>query len=140
MSVERFARSDVVTAAPDAPIHELATTMRESTVGSVVIVDGDEPVGIVTDRDLTTRVLAERADPEDLVAEDVMSPELRTIDRDADFYRATETMNNHSVRRLPVVDEGDSLVGIITVDDLSELVADEHGELVGILREQRPPY
>ncbi|WP_254765797.1 CBS domain-containing protein [Salinilacihabitans rarus] len=140
MAVERFARSDVVTAAPDAPIHELATTMRESKVGSVVIVDDDEPVGIVTDRDLTMRVLAEHADPDGLAAEDVMSPELRTVDRDAGFYRATELMNNHSIRRLPIVDGDGALVGIITADDLSELVADEHGELVGVLREQRPPY
>ncbi|MFU8868347.1 CBS domain-containing protein [Natronococcus sp.] len=140
MPVENLARSDVVTATTDEPIHELAATMRDEDVGSVVIVDGDEPVGIVTDRDLTIHALAERADPGDLSAEDVMSDDLQTIDHAAGFYRATELMSERGVRRLPVTDANGELNGIITVDDLNELLADEHGELAEVVRAQRPPY
>lgn len=140
MPVEDLARSAVVTASPDASIRELATTMDDEEVGSVVITDGETPIGIVTDRDLTVRVLAAERDPSALRAEDVMTTELCTVERTAGFYRATELMAQHGVRRLPVCDGAGELVGIITTDDLNELLADEHGELASVVRAQRPPY
>ncbi|ELY48539.1 CBS domain-containing protein [Natronolimnohabitans innermongolicus] len=140
MPVDNLARSDVVTAATDTSVQELATTMQAESVGSVVISDDGEPVGIVTDRDLTLEVIASGADPNDLTAEDVMSTDLCTIDRGAGFYKATELMSEHGVRRLPVVDSGGELAGIITVDDLNELLADEHQQLAAVVRAQRPPY
>ncbi|WP_255190937.1 CBS domain-containing protein [Natronobeatus ordinarius] len=140
MPVENLARNDVVTATPETPIQELAATMNDSDVGSIVITDGPDPVGIVTDRDLAMRVLAEGADPAEHTAEDVMSAELCTIDRHAGFYKATELMSEHGVRRLPVVDSDGNLAGIITADDLNELLADEQQELAGVVRAQRPPY
>ena len=140
MPVEDLARRDVITASPDESVHELATMMDEEDVGSVVIADGDTPVGIVTDRDLTMQVIAERADPEEITAEDVMSDELRTIPHDAGFYEATELMSTHGIRRIPVTDSDDQLAGIITADDLNELLADEHQELADVVRAQRPPY
>ncbi len=139
MTLETLARSDVVTASPDTDVRELATMMDEEMVGSVVIADGGEPVGIVTDRDLALATLLEDADP-DTTAESVMSGEIHTIGIDAGFYEATERMNEHNVRRLPVVDDDGHLTGIITLDDLSELLADEQSELVGVIREQRAPY
>ncbi|WP_306060915.1 CBS domain-containing protein [Natronococcus wangiae] len=140
MPIENFARSDVVTATTDESIHELAATMQDEDVGSVVIVDGDAPVGIVTDRDLTMQVLAERTDPDEIIAEDVMSDDLQTIEHDAGFYEATELMSERGIRRLPVTGADGELNGIITVDDLNELLADEHQELAGVIRAQRPPY
>ncbi|WP_265109915.1 CBS domain-containing protein [Halosolutus halophilus] len=140
MPIENLARSDVVTAATDESIRELASTMQAEDVGSVVITDGETPVGIVTDRDLAMQVLADGADPEGVVAEDVMSDDLQTIDEDAGFYQATESMSEHGIRRLPVTGSNDELTGIITVDDLNELLADEHQELAGVVRAQRPPY
>ncbi|WP_255168823.1 CBS domain-containing protein [Natrononativus amylolyticus] len=140
MTVDTLSRSDVVTATVESSVRDLAVTMRDDGVGSVVITDGDEPVGIVTDRDLTVAVLAEGADADELDATDVMSDELRTIDHDAGFYEATELMNSHGIRRLPVVGADGELAGIITADDLSELLADEHQELTGVLRSQRAPY
>lgn len=140
MPIENLARSDVVTMSPEDSIADLAITMREEDVGSIVITDGEVPEGIVTDRDLTIRVLAQQAAPSELSAEDVMSPDPETIERDAGFYQATEMMAENGVRRLPVCDEDGALVGIITVDDLNELLADEHEELADVVRAQRPPY
>lgn len=140
MPVDNLARSDVVTASEDASIETLAATMRDEAVGSIVITDGDEPRGIVTDRDLVTELLAEGDDPGGYVASDVMTSDLCTVDQDAGFYRATELMSEHGVRRLPVVDSEGNLRGIITADDLNELLADEHGELAEVVRAQRPPY
>ena len=140
MPIDDLARSDVITATPDTPVPELARTMDEHDVGSVVITNGTEPVGIVTDRDLTTRVIAMERDPTDLPAERVMTEDLCLVDRREGFYRATELMREHGVRRLPVCDDGGELVGIITADDMTELLADEHQQLAEVIRTQRPPY
>ncbi len=139
MPVDDLARSDVVTAETDTPVAELASTMADEGVGSIVVTDGDEPVGIVTDRDLTVRVLASGDDPDDLVAEDVMSGDLATVDTDAGFYEVADLMSEHGVRRVPVVEDGD-LAGIITFDDITELLGDEQQHVADIVRAQRPPY
>jgi CBS domain-containing protein len=139
MPVEDLARSDVVTADPEMPVAELAATMAEESVGSVVITEGGSPVGIVTDRDLTVRVLAEGVDLSGLVAADVMTEDVQTIDRDAGFYEVADLMSDAGIRRVPICD-GDELVGIITADDLTELLADEQQHLAGIIRAQRPAY
>lgn len=139
MPIEDLARSDAVTAAPGTPVPELAATMEEEHVGSVVITDDGTPVGIVTDRDLAVRVLAAGLDPADRTAEDVMTDELCTAHPDTGFYQAMNLMAEHGVRRLPVC-EGDALVGIITADDVAELLADEQQQLGEIIRAQRPEY
>jgi len=139
MPIEDLARSDVVTAAPDTSVAALATMMEDENVGSIVITDGNTPVGIVTDRDLTIRVLGAGVDPEAQTAEDVMTEDVQLIDRDAGFYEAAELMSDHGIRRLPVRD-GESLAGIITADDLTELLADEEQKLAEVIRSQRPAY
>lgn len=139
MPIEDLARTDVVTVSPDTPIADVAETMAEEHVGSVVITDEEDLVGIVTDRDLTVRVLAEEADEAGLTAEDVMTEELCTIARDAGFYKATELMSENGIRRLPVCDGGD-LVGIVTFDDLTELLSDEQRQMSDVIQAQRPEY
>ncbi|MEF8814719.1 MAG: CBS domain-containing protein [Halovenus sp.] len=139
MPIEDLARSDAVTAAPETPVAELAATLDEENVGSVVITNDESPVGIVTDRDLTVRVLGKGIDPADQTAEDVMTDELRTAEPDAGFYDAATLMADHGIRRLPIC-EGDTLVGIITADDITELLADEQQQLGDIIRAQRPEY
>ena len=138
MPVTDLARSEVVTADLGTPVADLAERMADEMVGSIVITEGDEPVGIVTDRDLAVRALTD-ATPADLVAENVMSEDLVTVSPDAGFYEATELMSEHGVRRLPVTDEG-TLVGIVTADDLHELLADEQEQFADVIRAQRPAY
>jgi signal-transduction protein with cAMP-binding, CBS, and nucleotidyltransferase domain len=139
MPLEDLARSDAVTADPETPVAELAATMDEESVGSVVITNDETPVGIVTDRDLTVRVLGQEVDPTDQTADDVMTEDLCTAEPDAGFYEATNLMANHGVRRLPIC-EGDTLVGIISADDMTELLADEQQQLGDVIRAQRPEY
>lgn len=139
MPIEDLARSDVVTAQPDTPVTELARRMEDENVGSVVITEGDTPVGIVTDRDLTLRTLGDEDGSFEQTASDVMTDDLCTIDRDGGFYEATRLMSEWGVRRLPVTEGGD-LVGIISVDDLTELLADENQRLADVVRAQRPEY
>jgi len=113
--------------------------MDEENVGSVVITTDGTPVGIVTDRDLTVRVLGAGNDPAEQTAEDVMTGDLCTVEPNVGFYEAGTVMADNSVRRLPVC-EGDTLVGIITADDLTELLADEQQLLGSIVQSQRPAY
>ncbi len=140
MPIEDLARKDVVSASPETSVPELARRMRDETVGSVVITDGERPVGIVTDRDLTTRVLTEEANPNDRTAGGVMSTDLCAVGPDAGFYEAAQVMSENGVRRLPVCTDEDELVGIITVDDLTELLADEQEQLASVVRAQRSSY
>jgi len=139
MPIEDLARSDAVTADPETPVADLAATMEEESVGSVVITVDEAPVGIVTDRDLTVRVLGAGLDPTEQTAEDVMTDGLRTAEPDAGFHEAASMMADHGIRRLPVSDGG-TLVGIITADDVTELLADEQQMLGDIIRAQRPEY
>lgn len=139
MPIQDLARSDVVTAAPETPVAEIAKTMEAESVGSVVITAEDTPVGIVTDRDLALRVLGGELDPTEQHAEDVMTDELWTAQATDGFYEATNLMADRGIRRLPVC-EGDSLVGIVTADDLNELLADEQQQLGAVIRAQRPEY
>lgn len=139
LPIEDLARSDVVTADPETPVADLAATMDQAGVGCLVITDGDTPVGIVTDRDLTVRVLAGGRDQTGLTAENVMTEDLLTVERDAGFYEATTMLAEHGVRRLPVR-TGDDLVWIITGDDFTELLADEQAQFADVIRAQRPEY
>lgn len=140
MPVEDLARSEVVTATEQTTVEEIAQKMEKETVGSVVIVDDNKPVGIVTDRDLAMRCVAEEGETGDLAAENVMSEDVETVERTAGFYEAVERMSDRKVRRLPVTDENDELVGILTSDDLTTLLADEQQGLSEVIEAQRPPY
>ena len=141
MTVEDVARTGVLTASPDQSAGNLATVMKEENVGSVVIVDGDDhPVGIVTDRDLVLDVLEPREDPSQVTAGDVMTEALVTVDPDRGVLDAIEVMHEHSVRRLPVVDSADAMAGIVTLDDLVRLLAEELETLAAIVEAESPPY
>lgn len=140
MPIEDLARTEVVSASPETSVSELAQQMRDENVGSVVVTNDNSPTGIVTDRDLTTRVLAEETAPADQTADDVMSTDLCAVGPDAGFYEAAQVMSENGVRRLPVCDENDELVGIITADDLTELLADENQQLASVIQAQRPEY
>jgi signal-transduction protein with cAMP-binding, CBS, and nucleotidyltransferase domain len=108
----------VVTAAPDASVVSVARQMRDSRVGSVVIVDrGGTPAAMITDRDLAVRVFAEGIDPESPVGDHASRP-LVHGDAEMELDEAAALMVRHRVRRLPVV-EGGSLAGIVTLDDIA---------------------
>lgn len=140
MPIGDLAREDVVRADSTTPVSVLATRMREASAGSVIITDGNRPVGIVTDRDLSMRVVGAEQDPSEEVAEDVMSSDVCTIRADAGVFEAAELMAANAVRRRPVCGENDELQGIITADDLVELLSDEHQQVAAVIRAQRPEY
>jgi CBS domain-containing protein len=108
----------VVTSAPDADAASVARLMRDHRVGSVVLVDqGEMPVAMVTDRDLTVRVFAEGIGADSPVADHASRP-LICGDPEMELEEAAALMVQHRVRRLPVVDDG-RLAGIVTIDDIA---------------------
>jgi CBS domain-containing protein len=101
-----------------ASVVEAARLMREEHIGSLPITDDEKLVGIITDRDITTRVVAEAADPNTTSVEDVYSRDLISVEPDQDLDEALQLMARHQVRRLPVV-ENDRLVGIVAQADIA---------------------
>ena len=101
-----------------ASVVEAARLMREQHIGSLPITEGEKLVGMITDRDITTRVVAEAADPQVTSVEDVYSRDLISVEPDNDLQEALQLMARHQVRRLPVV-ENERLVGIVAQADIA---------------------
>lgn len=120
LRVDEVMSAPVETSAPDASVTAAARRMRETGVGSLVVVDS-EAVGIVTRTDLVDALAGDRA-PEALTVEDVMSGPLLTVAVDASVERAAETLREHDVKHLAVVDDG-ALAGIVTTTDLSHYLS-----------------
>ena len=137
MSLERFTRREVVTIAPDRPAEEAAKLMRQKHVGAVVVVEEGKPVGIVTDRDLVIRLLADWSPGTPVRA--VMTRDIvaARIDDALDF--AFYTMRQHGVRRLPIVNHDGALVGLVAVDDLLVLLGGEVSSIVEAVVDNRGP-
>ncbi len=116
-------RKPPVTIAADASIAAAARLMDTQVVGALLVMDGDRPVGMVTDRDITVRAVA-RDVPADARVDAIMSHDVVTLDADADLRQAMSIFHTHAIRRLPLVKEG-HMVGMLTTDDLLiDLVAD----------------
>ena len=104
----------------DHTIAETARVMRDSEVGAVLVVSGDSLSGVVTDRDLVVRGMAEGAGPDSPVGP-LCSAKLVGVDASADVAEAERLMREHAVRRLPVIDDG-QIVGMISLGDLAVAV------------------
>jgi CBS domain-containing protein len=123
---------------PSASVVEAARLMRDEHIGSLPITDGEALVGMITDRDITTRVVAEGADLATTAVGDVSSENLVSVEPDKDLEDALALMARHQVRRLPVV-EGGRLVGIVAQADIALILSDDEkrtGELVEAISER----
>lgn len=109
---------DPVTVEPLTSVTEVARIMRDRDLGAVLVTDGDRLRGLVTDRDLVIRSVADGGDPEQTTVAAACSDELLTVRSDDELGHAVEVMREHAVRRLPVVDEGRP-VGILSLGDLA---------------------
>jgi CBS domain-containing protein len=131
---------DAMTADPrsigaSASVVEAAQMMREEHIGSLPVTDDEKLVGMITDRDITTRVVAEAADPNRMSVGDVYSRDLISIESNKDLEEALRLMARHQVRRLPVVDDG-GLVGILAQADIALRETEKTGELVEAISER----
>jgi len=129
MTAGEFCTREVVVAEKKASIVEVARLMREHHVGDVVVVDTDgdqaKPLGIVTDRDIAVEIVAQEVDPNGVTAGDVMGLDLVSVAEQTGIWETMLQMRSKGVRRVPVVNDSGGLEGILALDDLIELLAEE---------------
>ena len=115
---------EVVTAEPNDTIAQATLKMKEADVGAVIVTEEGKVVGILTDRDVALATVLGEASPESPVSE-VMTKDVKTIWADQGVFNATQYLAGHRVRRLPVIDRKNRLVGLVTADDLFALLSRE---------------
>jgi CBS domain-containing protein len=139
MSVGRICTREVDIAHGEESVWRAAERMHQRTVGALVVLnEGDEPIGIVTDRDLTVRVLAQGRDSHTTQLAEVMTRDPETIVEDAPIELALLRMRRGAFRRLPVVDAKGKFVGVLALDDVLMLMAEEFAEIGRLLRNETP--
>lgn len=122
-------RPRVVT--PETTVSEAAQLMKNDDIGSLPILDGEQLAGVVTDRDIVIRAIAEGKDPRGMPVREVASRELVTVHADEELSSALQLMASQQVRRLPVVDDDGRLVGILAQADVAvEAKEKDVGEMV----------
>jgi CBS domain-containing protein len=140
-TVAEICNREVVVVERNAAIPDAARLMRDYHVGDLVVVEerGGQrtPVGIVTDRDIVIEVIAEAVAFDEVTVGDIMSPDMVTAREGDDLLDTLKNMRTHGIRRVPVVDGQQSLIGILAVDDVIELLAEELNDLARLIgREQ----
>jgi CBS domain-containing protein len=107
-----------VTMPGTASVHEAARAMRDADIGDVIVIENNQVCGIITDRDIAVRIVAEAKDPATTALADICSHSLLTVKSTDSVEHAVRLMRTHTVRRLPVVEEGKA-VGIVSLGDLA---------------------
>jgi CBS domain-containing protein len=105
---------------PDDTVQQVARTMREADTGVLPVGDGEKLVGMVTDRDVTVRLVAEGKDPSRTRVRDVMSPDVRYVFEDEDLEHVAQNMAQQQVHRLPVMNRQKRLVGVVSLGDIAK--------------------
>ncbi|MEM2336765.1 MAG: CBS domain-containing protein [Candidatus Bathyarchaeia archaeon] len=121
---------------PDSSVKEVVATMNKFDIGSVVVVQGDRPVGIIAERDILRRIVEPCLAPETLTARQIMTSPVVTIDENASINEAAKLMAKKGIKRLLVTRNNDELVGIITFTDIVTKVPD----MLSILEELVRPH
>lgn len=116
--VREVMTKDPVCLESDTTVLEAAQRMRDQNIGDVLVMSGGKLQGIVTDRDIVIRALAEQKDPQQCTIGEVASGQLTTLSPDDPIDQAVRTMESKAIRRIPVV-EGDRPIGIVSIGDLA---------------------
>ncbi|GAB1718498.1 MAG: putative signal-transduction protein with CBS domains [Nitrosospira sp.] len=141
MPVGELCNRDVVILRREDTILAAAKLMRQHHVGDVVVVDDSSgfrrPVGIITDRDVVIEIMATELDQKVITVGDIMTGGLVTVKESLGVFEAIQYMRTKAVRRLPVVDEQGALVGILTLDDLLQLLSEELAAIARLIAHQQ---
>lgn len=143
MNVGKICKRQVVTVTPRTDLVAAAQLMREKHVGYLIVVEPEpraqfgRPVGVLTDRDIVISVVARSADPTLLTAGDVMNREPVLAEESDSIEQALRTMRRMGVRRLPVVGSSGLLHGVLSLDDVLDVLAAEIGDVSGAVRNEQ---
>jgi CBS domain-containing protein len=140
-SIGEYCNREVVFATKNMSIPEAAQLMRQHHVGDLIVVDETDgkriPVGIVTDRDIVIEIIAKSLDLNDFDVGDIMSPQLVNMQNNETVFDTIRLMRAKGIRRIPVVNQEGSLEGIMTVDDILGILAEEMSELARIPQSEK---
>ena len=141
MPIGEFCNREVVFATRETSIPEAAQLMRKFHVGDLVVVDEIDgkrvPVGIVTDRDIVIEIVSQSLDFNEFSVGDIMSPQLISVQEKEGVFETIRLMRAKGIRRIPVVNQEGGLEGIVSADDILDLLAEEMTELARVVpREQ----
>ncbi len=141
MNVGEVCNREVVVMAKEGSIREAAQLMREFHVGDIVVVEERNrqryPVGILTDRDVVVEILAIDVDADAVDVGDAMSFDLLTAREDDSVWDTVKRMRSRGVRRMPVVDERGVLTGILAMDDLIEMFAEQLTDVAALIAHEQ---
>ena len=137
MTVSKACTRLVVTAHPEDTVQAVAKRMAQYDVGSLIVVEANKPVGIITDRDLVLRVMAQDDTSPDLAVRDVMTGNPVCVPEHMSIEEAIALMRGYQIRRLVVVNDAKKLVGILALDDLLLLLGEEQQAVAGLMRVAR---
>lgn len=142
MAIGEICNRQVIFIRARESVRQAAQLMREYHVGALVVAEDNGerllPVGILTDRDIAVAIVAKGLDADTLSVGEVMTPEPLSVGESAGISETIELMRSRGVRRLPVVDANGGLIGIVTADDILDLLAEELNALARMVsREQR---
>ncbi len=139
MPVGHLGPEEVVTIPPDATVGDAVDVLGSENVGSIVVVEDGMPVGLVTDRDIAMAVTEEENVGTEPV-ESVMTADPVTIHEDKEAMELSRTIDEHDVRRIPIVDDEGQLTGIATLDDLVATIGEQLDHVADTIEVQSPDY
>jgi CBS domain-containing protein len=119
MKINEIMSRDVEVVHPDSPIQEAASKMKTLDIGSLPVCDNHRLLGVVTDRDIAIRAVAVGRNPASTKVRETMTPELIYAFEDENVKEAAKLMERHQIRRLPILDRNQQLVGIVSLGDLA---------------------
>lgn len=141
MPINEICNREVIIVRRDETVMQAAKLMRQHHVGTVVVIEERNehrvPVGIITDRDLVVGIIATEIDSNLITVGDLIADELVTVKERCGVYEAIQYMRSKGVRRLPVVDDEGGLIGLVTLDDLLALLADEIAALAVLVEHEQ---
>jgi CBS domain-containing protein len=141
MTISAICSREVITVHRDATVLHAAMLMRQYHVGDVLVIEDHEgkaiPVGILTDRDIVIELVATDLDCRVITVGDIMLAHLAVVKEDEGIFDAIQLMSSKGIRRLPVVDKDGSLLGIVTLDDMLQLLAKEFDALAKLVRREQ---
>lgn len=118
MSLKSIMIEDITALPSTASVLDAAKFMTDMNVGSVIVTDDDRPSGMITDRDVVAKVIAQGKDSSTTRISEIMVSPVVSIAEDKDIVDATQLMSNHGIRRLPITNTGGKLVGVVSLDDV----------------------
>lgn len=140
MSVGRICTREVLLADQDESTAEATRRMRSNNVGTLVVIDRDDrrPLGLITDRDIAMRVVAEGKHPDETLVREILTDDPITVVESTPIEDALARMRSHGRRRVLVTGEDGALVGLLAMDDILELLAEEMAEIGDLIERQEP--